>query len=33
MLNISITNLRKNIFALFERAVKYSEPMCVTTKN
>ncbi len=33
MLNINITHLRKNIFKLFERAVKYNEPINVTTKN
>ncbi len=33
MLNINITHLRKNIFELFERAVKYNEPINVTTKN
>ncbi len=33
MLNINITHLRKNIFELLERTVKYNEPINVTTKN
>lgn len=33
MFNTNITNLRKNIFDIFENTVKYNEPVNVSTKE
>lgn len=33
MLNISITNFRKNLFAMLEQTIRYNEPINVTTKS
>ncbi len=33
MLNINITNFRKNIFGLLEQTIKYNEPINVSTKD
>ena len=33
MTNINITNFRKDIYKLLENAIKYNEPINVTTKN
>ena len=32
MLNINITNFRKNIFAILEQTIKYNEPVNISTK-
>lgn len=31
--NINITNFRKDIYELLERAIKYNEPINISTKN
>ena len=33
MININITNFRKDIYELLERTIKYNEPISVSTKN
>jgi len=33
MLNINITNFRKNIFGLLEQTIKYNEPINISTKD
>jgi len=33
MTNINITNFRKNIYELLEQAIKYNEPINISTKN
>lgn len=33
MININITNFRKNIYELLEQTVKFNEPVNVTTKD
>lgn len=33
MVNINITNFRKNIFGLLEQTIKYNEPINVSTKS
>ncbi len=33
MTNTNITTLRKNIFAMFEQAVKFNQPINVSTKH
>ncbi len=33
MTNTNITNFRKNIYKLLENAIKYNEPINVSTKN
>lgn len=33
MLNINITNFRKNIFGLLEQTIKYNEPVNISTKD
>jgi PHD/YefM family antitoxin component YafN of YafNO toxin-antitoxin module len=33
MLNINITNFRKNIFGVLEQTIKYNEPVNVSTKD
>lgn len=33
MININITNFRKNIYALLEQTVKFNEPLNITTKD
>lgn len=33
MLNINITNFRKNIFSLLEQTIKYNEPVNISTKD
>lgn len=32
MLNMNITNFRKNIFGILEQTIKYNEPVNVSTK-
>lgn len=32
MLNMNITNFRKNVFGVLEQTIKYSEPVNVSTK-
>ena len=33
MLNINITNFRKNIFSILEQTIKYNEPVNISTKE
>lgn len=33
MLNINITNFRKNIFGVLEQTIKYNEPVNISTKD
>ena len=33
MTNINITNFRKDIYKLLENAIKYNEPINISTKN
>ena len=33
MLNINITNFRKNIFIILEQTIKYNEPVNISTKE
>ena len=33
MLNINITNFRKNIFRFLEQTIKYNEPVNISTKD
>lgn len=33
MINVNITNFRKNIYSLIEQTIKYNEPVNVSTKN
>jgi PHD/YefM family antitoxin component YafN of YafNO toxin-antitoxin module len=33
MLNINITNFRKNIFSILEQTIKYHEPVNISTKD
>lgn len=33
MLNINVSDFRKNVFGILERAVKYNEPVRVNTKE
>ena len=33
MLNINVTNFRKNIFAILEQTIKYNEPVNISTKS
>ncbi|MGN1410244.1 MAG: type II toxin-antitoxin system Phd/YefM family antitoxin [Eubacteriales bacterium] len=33
MLNINITNFRKNLFSLFEQTIRWGEPINVSTKS
>ena len=33
MTNVNITNFRKNIYKLLETAIKYNEPINISTKN
>ncbi len=33
MLNINITNFRKNIYGLLEQTIKYNEPVNISTKD
>ncbi len=33
MLNINVSNFRKNIFGILEQTVKYNEPVNVSTKE
>ena len=33
MTNTNITNFRKNIYKLLENAIKYNEPINISTKN
>ena len=33
MTNINITNFRKDIYKILENAIKYNEPISVSTKN
>ena len=33
MLNINITNFRKNIFSILEQTIKFNEPVNVSTKD
>lgn len=33
MLNINITNFRKNIFGILEQTIKYNEPVNISTKE
>ena len=33
MLNINITNFRKNIFSMLEQTIKFNEPVNVSTKD
>lgn len=33
MLNINITNFRKNLFSLLEQTIKYNEPVNISTKD
>ncbi len=33
MLNINITNFRKNIFGILEQTIKFNEPVNISTKD
>ena len=33
MLNTNVTNFRKNIFGILEQAIKYNEPVNISTKE
>ena len=33
MLNINVTNFRKNIFGILEQTIKFNEPVNITTKE
>lgn len=33
MLNVNITNFRKNIFSILEQIIKYNEPVNISTKE
>ena len=33
MLNINITNFRRNIYGILEQTIKFNEPINVTTKD
>ncbi len=33
MTNINVTNFRKDIYELLEQAIKYNEPINISTKN
>lgn len=33
MININITNFRKNIFGILEQTIKYNEPVNISTKD
>lgn len=33
MINVNITNFRKNIYKLLESTIKYNEPINISTKN
>ncbi len=33
MTNVNITNFRKNVYELLETAIKYNEPINISTKN
>ena len=33
MININITNFRKNVYSLIEQTIKYNEPINVFTKD
>ena len=33
MINVNITNFRKNIYSLVEQTIKYNEPINVSTKD
>lgn len=33
MLNVNITNFRKNIFGILEQTIKYNEPVNISTKE
>lgn len=33
MLNLNITNFRKNIFEILEQTIKYNEPVNISTKT
>ena len=33
MININVTNFRKNIYELLEKTIKYNEPINISTKN
>ena len=33
MTNVNITKLRKNVYELLETAIKYNEPINISTKN
>ena len=33
MLNVNVTNFRKNIFSLLEQTIKYDEPLNISTKD
>lgn len=33
MININITNFRKDIYELLEQTIKYNEPINISTKN
>lgn len=33
MLNINITNFRKNLFGILEQTIKYNEPVNISTKD
>jgi len=33
MLNINVTNFRKNLFAMLEQTIRYNEPINISTKS
>ena len=33
MININVTNFRKDIYELLEKTIKYNEPINISTKN
>ena len=33
MINVHVTNLRKNLYGILEQTIKYNEPVNISTKN
>ncbi len=33
MINVNVTNLRKNLYGILEQTIKYNEPVNISTKN
>ena len=33
MINVNVTNFRKNLYVILEQTIKYNEPVNISTKN